>query len=45
MINDARYNFRTDQMLVGMACIGMLEFTLNTLLLKIERRLVRLKAS
>jgi ABC-type nitrate/sulfonate/bicarbonate transport system permease component len=45
MINDARHNFRTDQMLVGMACIGMLGFTLNTLLLKIERRLVRLKAS
>jgi ABC-type nitrate/sulfonate/bicarbonate transport system permease component len=45
MINDARYNFRTDQMLVGMACIGTLGFVLNTLLLKIERRLLKWKAS
>ena len=45
MINDLRYNIRTDQMLVWMACIGILGFTLNTLLLKIECRVVRLKAS
>jgi len=45
MINDARYNFRTDQMLVGMACIGTLGYVLNTLLLKIERRLLKWKAS
>ena len=45
MINDARYNFRTDQMLVGMACIGILGFVLNKLLLKIERRLLKWKAS
>jgi ABC-type nitrate/sulfonate/bicarbonate transport system permease component len=45
MINDARYNFRTDQMFVGMACIGVLGFMLNMVLLKIERRLVKWKAA
>jgi ABC-type nitrate/sulfonate/bicarbonate transport system permease component len=45
MINDARYNFRTDQMFVGMACIGMLGFALNMLLLKIEGRLLKWKTS
>jgi ABC-type nitrate/sulfonate/bicarbonate transport system permease component len=45
MINDARYNFRTDQMFVGMACIGILGFGLNLLLLKIEGRLLRWKTS
>jgi ABC-type nitrate/sulfonate/bicarbonate transport system permease component len=43
MINDARYNFRTDQMFVGMACIGILGFALNTLLLTTERRLLKWK--
>jgi ABC-type nitrate/sulfonate/bicarbonate transport system permease component len=45
MINDARYNFRTDQMFVGMACIGVLGFMLNMVLLKIESRLVKWKAA
>jgi ABC-type nitrate/sulfonate/bicarbonate transport system permease component len=45
MINDARYNFRTDQMFVGMACIGILGFALNLFLLKIEGRLLRWKTS
>jgi ABC-type nitrate/sulfonate/bicarbonate transport system permease component len=45
MINDARYNFRTDQMFVGMACIGTLGFALNMLLLKIEGRLLKWKTS
>lgn len=45
MISDARYNFRTDQMFVGMACIGILGFLLNVLLLKIERRLLKWRAS
>jgi ABC-type nitrate/sulfonate/bicarbonate transport system permease component len=45
MINDARYNFRTDQMFVGMGCIGILGFVLNMLLLKTERRLLKWKAS
>ncbi len=45
MINDARYNFRTDQMFVGMACIGILGFALNILLLKIEGRLLKWKSS
>src|ERR1700730_601951 len=37
MINYARYNFCTDQMFVSMACIGILGFALNTLLLTTER--------
>ena len=45
MINDARYNFRTDQMFVGMACIGTLGFGLNVLLLKIEGHLLKWKSS
>jgi ABC-type nitrate/sulfonate/bicarbonate transport system permease component len=45
MISDARYNFRTDQMFLGMACIGALGFALNTLLLKTERRLLKWRAS
>jgi ABC-type nitrate/sulfonate/bicarbonate transport system permease component len=45
MINDARYNFRTDQMFVGMACIGALGFALNTVLLKIEGRLLTWKTA
>jgi ABC-type nitrate/sulfonate/bicarbonate transport system permease component len=45
MISEARYNFHTDQMFLGMACIGALGFALNMLLLKIERRLLRWKTS
>jgi ABC-type nitrate/sulfonate/bicarbonate transport system permease component len=45
MISDARYNFRTDQMFVGMACIGVLGFLLNILLLKIEHRLLKWRAA
>ena len=44
MISDARYNFRTDQMFLGMACIGVLGFGLNMLLLRIERSLLRWKS-
>ena len=43
LINDARYSFRTDQMLMGMACIGVLGFGLNKLLLGAERVLLRWK--
>jgi ABC-type nitrate/sulfonate/bicarbonate transport system permease component len=43
LINDARYRFRTDQMLLGMACIGVLGFVLNKILLDIDRRVVRWK--
>ena len=43
MISDARYNFRTDQMFLGMACIGVLGFALNTLLLRLERSLLKWK--
>jgi len=41
MISDARYNFRTDQIFVGMACIGVLGFALNMLLLQLERSLLK----
>jgi ABC-type nitrate/sulfonate/bicarbonate transport system permease component len=44
MISDARYNFRTDQMFLGMACIGVLGFTLNALLLRLERSLLKWKS-
>jgi ABC-type nitrate/sulfonate/bicarbonate transport system permease component len=43
LINDARYRFRTDQMLLGMACIGVLGFLLNKILLDVDRRVVRWK--
>jgi ABC-type nitrate/sulfonate/bicarbonate transport system permease component len=43
LINDARYRFRTDQMLVGMVCIGVLGFLLNKILLDVDRRVVRWK--
>lgn len=43
LINDARYRFRTDQILLGMACIGFLGFLLNKLLLEADRRIVRWK--
>jgi ABC-type nitrate/sulfonate/bicarbonate transport system permease component len=45
MISDARYNFRTDQMFLGMAMIGVLGFALNKSLLEVERRLLKWKAS
>jgi ABC-type nitrate/sulfonate/bicarbonate transport system permease component len=43
LINDARYNFRTDQIFLGIACIGVLGFMLNKTLLEIERRLLKWK--
>jgi ABC-type nitrate/sulfonate/bicarbonate transport system permease component len=45
MISDARYKFRTDQMFLGMACIGALGFALNAALRKAERRLLRWKSA
>ena len=44
MISDARYNFRTDQIFLGMACIGALGFALNMLLLRVERSLLKWKS-
>ena len=44
MISDARYKFRTDEMFLGMACIGALGFGLNALLRATERRLLRWKS-
>ena len=41
LINDSRYNFRTDRIFLGMACIGILGFALNRLLLEAERWLLR----
>jgi ABC-type nitrate/sulfonate/bicarbonate transport system permease component len=41
LINDARYNFRTDRMFLGMILIGALGFLLNKVLIEIERRLLR----
>jgi ABC-type nitrate/sulfonate/bicarbonate transport system permease component len=41
LINDARYNFRTDRVFLGMILIGVLGFVLNKLLIEIERRLLR----
>lgn len=43
LITDARYSFRTDQMFLGMACIGVLGFLLNKALLETERRLLKWK--
>jgi ABC-type nitrate/sulfonate/bicarbonate transport system permease component len=45
LISDARYNFRTDQMFLGMAMIGVLGFALNKALLQVERRLLKWKSS
>jgi ABC-type nitrate/sulfonate/bicarbonate transport system permease component len=45
MISDARYKFRTDQMFLGMACIGALGFALNAALRKAERRLLKWKSA
>lgn len=44
LISDARYNFRTDQMFLGMAMIGILGFALNKALLEVERRLLKWKS-
>ncbi len=44
LISDARYNFRTDQMFLGMAMIGLLGFALNKALLEVERRLLKWKS-
>lgn len=41
LINDARYNFRTDRVFLGMFLIGVLGLILNKLLIEIERRLLR----
>jgi ABC-type nitrate/sulfonate/bicarbonate transport system permease component len=45
LISDARYNFRTDQMFLGMAMIGVLGFALNKALLELERRLLKWKSA
>ena len=45
MITDARYSFRTDQMFLGMAMIGILGLALNKALLETERRLLKWKSS
>jgi len=45
MISDARYKFRTDQIFLGMACIGVLGFGLNMILLATERRLLKWKTA
>jgi len=41
MINEARYNFRTDRVFLGMILIGVLGFLLNKILIEIERYLLR----
>lgn len=43
LINDARYRFKTDEIFLGMACIGVLGFLLNKILLEVERRILRWK--
>lgn len=43
LINDARYNFRTDRIFLGIVCIGILGFALNRGLLEVERRLLKWK--
>lgn len=43
LINDGRYNFRTEQIFLGMACIGVLGFLLNKALLESERHLLKWK--
>lgn len=45
MISDARYKFRTDQIFLGMACIGVLGFALNMILVATERRLLKWKTA
>ncbi len=41
LINDARYNFRTDRVFLGMIVIGVLGFALNKILIEVERWLLR----
>jgi ABC-type nitrate/sulfonate/bicarbonate transport system permease component len=41
LINDARYNFRTDRVFLGMILIGILGLVLNKLLIELERWLLR----
>lgn len=41
LINDARYNFRTDIVFLGMVVIGILGILLNKILVMTERRLLR----
>jgi ABC-type nitrate/sulfonate/bicarbonate transport system permease component len=43
LINDGRYNFRTEQIFLGMACIGVIGFALNKMLMYAERRLLKWK--
>ena len=43
LINDGRYNFRTEQVFLGMACIGVLGFVLNKALIELERYLLKWK--
>lgn len=43
LINDARYNFRTDQIFLGIVCIGVLGFLLNKGLIEVEFRLLKWK--
>jgi len=45
LITDARYSFRTDQMFLGMAMIGILGLVLNKALLEAERRLLKWKTA
>lgn len=45
LINDGRYNFRTDQVFLGMILIGVLGFALNKLLMEIEQRLLRWRSA
>jgi ABC-type nitrate/sulfonate/bicarbonate transport system permease component len=43
LIQDARYVFRTDQMLVGMITIGVVGFIINKIVLELEKLVVRWK--
>lgn len=43
LINDGRYNFRTEQIFLGMASIGVLGFLLNKALIQTERHLLKWK--
>lgn len=43
LIQEARYLFRTDEVMVGMITIGLVGFLINRILLSIQNRLVRWK--
>ena len=43
LIQEGRYHFMTDKILIGMAVIGVLGFLLNKSLIELEKRLVRWK--